>query len=457
MINKIFPKILIICILLAFFQKGWASVSSPALDVVLDNGLRLLVYEDRRSPTVLQMTLVKAGSIDEVDGASGVAHVLEHMMFKRTENMNEGEFSRRINILGGRENAFTSKEFTGYHQQVHKDSLEEIIRLEADRMQNLIIDKTDFEKEIQVVLQERLLRTDDNPKSLAYETLFAQAFHSSSIRRPIIGWRNDIVNLTVEDAKSWYETWYVPNNLTVIIAGDVDSVVVLDWVKKYYGNAKRKALPFRKPRVEPSQTGPRRIVVKAPAENKFILKLWKAPVISSGSGPLSYSNQTARDVVAMGVLSIILGNNDTGVLVKKLIRENRKALSINVGSSWMSRGPGYFAIDATPASGVNLQELESEIFYEIKQVLRSGYDSLALERVKRKARADEIYMKDSLMSQVREAGTLINVGRPLSDSENWLSILEKITFEDIANVGKKIFDENQVTVIEFFPLPITYN
>ena len=159
----------------------------------------------------------------------------------------------------------------------------------------------------------------------------------------------------------------------------------------------------------------------------------------------------------MGVLSIILGDNDTGVLVKKLVRENQKALSISVGSSWMSRGPGYFAIDATPASGINLNELESEIFYEIKQVLRSGFDSLALERVKRKARADEIYMRDSLMSQVREAGTLINIGRPLSDSENWLNILEKITFEDIANVGKKIFNENQLTVIEFSPLSITYD
>jgi len=457
MIIKFSSKILIIFILLTFFSKGWTSVSTPSLDVVLDNGLRLVVYEDRRAPTVLQMTLVKAGSIDEVDGLSGVAHVLEHMMFKRTKNMSEGEFSRRINILGGRENAFTSKEFTGYHQQVHKNSLEEIIKLEADRMQNLIIEKNDFEKEIQVVLQERLLRTDDNPKSLAYETLFAQAFHSSPIRRPIIGWRDDIINLTVEDAKLWYDTWYVPNNLTVIIAGDVDSVVVLEWVKKYYGNAQRKALPLRKPRLEPSQTGQRRIEVKAPAENKFILKLWKAPVISSDSGPLEYSNQIAKDVVAMGVLSIILGNTDTGVLIKKLVRDSQKALSINVGSSWMSRGPGYFAIDATPASGVNLQELESEIVYEIKQVLRSGFESTALERIKIKARADEIYMKDSLMSQVREAGTLINVGRPLSDSDSWLSILEEITFEDIAKVGSKIFNENQETVIEFTPLSTTYN
>ena len=147
--------------------KGFSAVAEPTLDTTLENGLRLVVYEDRRAPTVVQMTIVKAGSIDEVDGSSGVAHVLEHMMFKRTETMGEGEFSRRINVLGGQENAFTSKELTGYHQQVHKDFLQEIIMLEADRMQNLIFEQSDFEKELNVVLQERFLRTDDNPRGIA--------------------------------------------------------------------------------------------------------------------------------------------------------------------------------------------------------------------------------------------------------------------------------------------------
>ena len=209
--------------------------NSPTVDKILANGLRVLVFEDHSAPTVIQMTVVRAGSIDEVDGKSGIAHVLEHMMFKRTETMKEGEFSRIIGSLGGQENAFTSREITGYHQQVHKDHLETIIKLEADRMQNLVFKQEDFKKEIQVVLQERLLRTDDNPRGRAYETLFAQAFQASPIRRPIIGWRNDILSLELSDAKEWYDQWYVPNNITVIIAGAVESSTVVNLIEKYYG------------------------------------------------------------------------------------------------------------------------------------------------------------------------------------------------------------------------------
>ena len=431
--------------------KGFSAVAEPTLDTTLENGLRLVVYEDRRAPTVVQMTIVKAGSIDEVDGSSGVAHVLEHMMFKRTETMGEGEFSRRINVLGGQENAFTSKELTGYHQQVHKDFLQEIIMLEADRMQNLIFEQSDFEKELNVVLQERFLRTDDNPRGIAYETLFAQAYHASPVRRPIIGWKNDIINLTLEDAKKWYSNWYVPNNLTVLVAGDVDSEAVLGWVNKYYGNFQKRDLPTRKPRLEPLQTGERRVAVTGPTKTPFFVKLWKAPVITEKSGPMVSSNIVARNVVAMGTLSLLLGDNETGHLIKKLVRKDRKAISISVGSSWMSRGPGYFVVDATPASGVSLQELESEINFEIQDIIRTGINEVALKRIKRQARAEEVFMRDSIMSQLREASSLINVGRPLSDADSWMNVLESLTSEDISRVGKLIFNPTKSTVVEFFP------
>jgi zinc protease len=403
------------------------------------------------------MTIVNVGSLDEVDGKSGVAHVLEHMMFKRTQNMEEGEFSRRINIMGGRDNAFTSKEMTGYHQQVHKDSIREVMKLEADRMRNLIIDENDFEKERNVVLQERLLRTEDNPKGLAYEALLAQSFMASPVRRPIIGWRNDIQNLTTEDAIDWYENWYVPNNITVIIAGDVDPEKILSWALEFYGDAIQNPLPKRKPQLEPRQNGQRRLVLKAPAKNKFMMKLWKSPVISSSSGPLEYSNKNARDVLALGVLSSLMSDTDTGILTKKLVREGRKAINISTGSSWMSRGPGYFLIEATPTSSVSLEELESEIDYEIKQILNEGVSEEKLEVLKRQARAEQIFQRDSLMSKVREAAMLAGAGRPLKDSEDWLNLLSDLSNEDIRRVGKKVFNKNNLTVLEFEPIDIVSN
>ncbi len=435
-----------------FYSPCYSSVSSPSLDITLENGLRLIVYEDNRAPTAIQMTIVNVGSLDEVDGKSGVAHVLEHMMFKRTLNMKEGEFSRRINMMGGRDNAFTSKEMTGYHQQVHKDSIKEVMKLEADRMRNLIIDENDFEKERKVVLQERLLRTDDNPSGLAYEALLAQSFMASPVRRPIIGWRNDIESLTTNDAIEWYKTWYVPNNTTIIIAGDVDPNQILEWTREFYGDAKKITPPQRKPQLEPDQKGQRRLVLKANAKNKFIMKLWKAPVISPSSGPLEYSNKNAREVLALGVLSSLMSDRDTGILIKKLVRENRKAISISTGSSWMSRGPGYFVIEATPASSVGLQELESEINFEIKEILNEGISEKKLEVLKRRAKAEQVFQRDSLMSTVREAAMLTGAGRPLKDSDNWLNLLSELTSEDITKIGKKVFNDNNLTVLEFEPI-----
>ena len=295
------------------------------------------------------------------------------------------------------------------------------------------------------------MRTDDNPKGRAYETLFAQAFQASPIRRPIIGWRNDILNLELSDAEEWYERWYVPNNITVIIAGDVESSTVVKLIEKYYGETSKASLPRRKPGKEPPQVGQRRIKLSAPAENKFLLKLWKAPVISQDSGDMVYENDEVRRVVAMGVLGVLLGDEDTGILIRKLVRESQKAVSISIGSSWMSRGPGYFVIDATPSAGVSIEELESEIQYEIKNVLRKRLPEKYLNMVKRRAKADQIYQKDSLMSQVREASLFITNQRSLDDSKNWLKVLESITFEDVVRVGKLIFDEQKSTVLLFYP------
>ena len=209
----------------------------------LANGLRVIVKEDHRAPTVVSMVWYKAGSIDEVNGTTGVAHVLEHMMFKGTTAVPGGEFSKIVAAAGGRENAFTGKDATGYHEQLHKSQLPLAFRLEADRMANLVLSKEEFEKEIKVVMEERRLRTEDRPQALLNEQLMATAFIAHPYHAPVVGWMSDLESMTYLDAKRWYEHWYAPNNAIVVVAGDVDPKAVFALADKYFGAIKSKILP----------------------------------------------------------------------------------------------------------------------------------------------------------------------------------------------------------------------
>jgi zinc protease len=222
-------RISFLCIV--FAQLSWAASpdSADTHEYQLNNGLKLIVREDHRAPTVAHMVWYRAGSMDEVNGKTGVAHVLEHMMFKGTHKVKTGEFSRLVAAVGGRENAFTSRDYTAYFQQVEKSKLEDVIRLEADRMSNLNFDDAEFLKEIQVVMEERRLRTEDNPSSLLNESLMATAYMSSPYRHPVVGWMNDLQNMKASDARDWYRSWYAPNNATVVIAGDVDAKKYWQW------------------------------------------------------------------------------------------------------------------------------------------------------------------------------------------------------------------------------------
>ena len=255
-----------------------AALANP-YETTLKNGLRVIVKEDRRAPTAAQMVWYRIGSMDEVDGASGVAHVLEHMMFKGTPSVGAGEFNKRVAAAGGRDNAFTSRDYTAYFQQVPKEKLPEMMQLEADRMRHLNVDPKEFAQEIKVVMEERRMRTDDNPQSRLFEQMNAVAFQAHPYRRPIIGWMNDLENMSAADAKAWYDTWYVPNNAYVVITGDVDHKEVFALAEKYYGQLEGRALPARKPQVEPAQDGTRRVNVKAPAELPVLIMGYKAPVL----------------------------------------------------------------------------------------------------------------------------------------------------------------------------------
>ena len=236
-------------------------------EFMLSNGMKVIVKEDHRAPTVAHMVWYKAGSIDEVNGKTGVAHVLEHMMFKGTKKLKPGDFSKQVAAVGGRDNAFTSKDYTAYFQQIEKSHLEKMMALESDRMANLQIREDEFAKEIQVVMEERRLRTDDQASAIVYEQLVAAAFINSPYRNPIIGWMDDLKNMTYQDALEWYQDWYAPNNAVLVVSGDVEPNEVHALAQKYYGAIPAKKIKDRKPQQEIPQIGARRVQVKAPAEN----------------------------------------------------------------------------------------------------------------------------------------------------------------------------------------------
>ena len=358
-----------------------ALISSPALanphEYLLDNGLRLIVKQDHRSPVVVTQIWYKAGSIDEVNGVTGVAHVLEHMMFKGTEKVPGGEFSKRIAAAGGRENAFTSYDYTAYYQQLHKDHLPMAMELEADRMRNLILTEEEFAKEIRVVMEERRLRTEDQARSLLYEKMMAVAYQSHPYKNPIIGWMNDLENMTVEDARAWYDRWYAPNNAILVIVGDVDSNEVFRLAQKNYGTIpKHSLLPIgaRKPQTEPPQTGAKRIIVKAPAELPYLMMGYHTPTIKNV--------MEDWEPYALEILEGVLDGHASARLNKNLVRESQVANSANAGYSAIARGPSMFFLSAVPRAGKTVAELEQALRKEIEKIVKEGVTEEELMRVK---------------------------------------------------------------------------
>ncbi|MFA5825266.1 MAG: pitrilysin family protein, partial [Gallionellaceae bacterium] len=246
-------------------------VQAEVFEKTLSNGLKVIVKEDHRAPVLVQQIWYRAGSMDERTGTTGVAHVLEHMMFKGTKTVSVGEFSKRIAAAGGRENAFTSYDYTAYFQQLHKSKLPLAMQLESDRMHNLQLTAAEFNKEIRVVMEERRMRTDDEPHALMEEKLMAAAYQEHPYQHPVIGWMNDLLAMSADDAQEWYKTWYVPGNAVLVVAGDVQAHEVFALAQRYYGKIPKRSLPVRKTYSEPPQTGIKRITVKAPAQLPYLI------------------------------------------------------------------------------------------------------------------------------------------------------------------------------------------
>jgi zinc protease len=419
----------------------------PAQEFMLNNGMKVIVKEDHRSPTVVNMVWYHVGSMDEVNGTTGVAHALEHMMFKGTVHLKPGEFSKRVAALGGRENAFTSKDYTAYFQQIEKSKLPAVMALEAERMANLRFDKKEFAQEIRVVMEERRWRTDDQPIPQVFEALNAEAFIAHPYHHSQIGWMNDLQNMTVDDVKSWYEHWYAPNNATMVVSGDVDANAVKALAEKYFGKIKAKTLPVTRPQIEPEQRGVRRVTVKAPAENPYVVLAFKAPTLRNV--------EKDEDVYALEVLAAVLDGYDNARLNAKLVRQDRVANSAGANYSGLARGPVLFLLDGVPAAGTTTEQLEKLLRAEVDKVAKQGVSESELQRVKTQLIAEQIYKRDSIFGQAMEIGEMEMSGLSHRDIDRIIEKLSQVTPAQVQSAAQRYFGDDTLTVATLVPLPIT--
>ncbi|WP_184640947.1 M16 family metallopeptidase [Variovorax guangxiensis] len=413
----------------------------------LANGMTLIVQPDRRSPTAVQMVWVRVGSIDEVDGTSGVAHALEHMMFKGTKDIKPGEFSRRVAALGGQENAFTTRDYTGYYQQIPVGSLEQVMKLESDRFANNQWPDDEFKREIEVVKEERRLRTEDQPRALLGEQQNAAVFTASPYHRPVVGWMSDLDAMTPEDARAFFKQWYVPANAVLVVAGDVDVAQVRAMAEKYYGRIPSRAVPARKPRIEPPQRGIRRIELKAPAEQAYVSLAYRVPQLAN-------IDDVNSDAWVLVVLSAVLDGYSGARLDRALTQgPDRVADSAGAYSGFVGRGPQLFVLDGVPAAGKSAEVVEAALRAQVVRIAKEGVGEAELARVKTQWVASETYKRDSVMAQARELGSNWIQGLPLDASERIVARLQSVTAAQVQAVAAKYFGDDQLTVATLRPLP----
>jgi len=428
---------------------GWSQVTAQAevFERTLANGLKVVVKEDHRAPVIVQQIWYKAGSMDERTGTTGIAHVLEHMMFKGTKAVPAGEFSKRIAAAGGRENAFTSSDYTAYFQQLHKSQLPLAMKLESDRMHNLNLSAAEFAKEVKVVMEERRMRTDDDPQSLMYEKLVATAYQEHPYQHPVIGWMSDLEVLTVKDAQQWYKSWYAPNNATLVIAGDVKAGEVFALAQRYYGSIPKVVQPPRRNFTEPQQVGIKRLVVKAPAELPQLVMSYHTPTIKDlGQDWKPY---------ALEILAGVLDGNESARLNKHLVRDQQIASAAGAGYDSTARGPSLFTLEATPSAGKTVQDVESALRQEIAQLVNDGVSEDELKRVKTQVTAGEVYKRDSLFYQAMQIGQMESIGLGHQAIQVMLDKLQLVTAEQVRQVAREFLQDDNLTVAVLDPQPLS--
>ena len=399
----------------------------------LDNGMQAVVIEDHRAPVVVQMVWYKVGSADEKPGKTGLAHYLEHLMFKGTDKLAPGELSKTVTANGGSDNAFTSYDFTAYFQRIAADRLPLVMEMEADRMQNLRIGEEDWQAERQVVLEERAQRTDSDPSALFGEERSAAQFLNHPYGRPVIGWRAEMEGLTRADALDWYDTHYAPNNAILVLAGDVTPEQARELAQKYYGDIPAKEGVARAARPqEPQQRAPRRMEMTDPrVPQPSLIRTVLVPERNPGDQKMA---------AALTVLAELLGGSaQTSVLGQKLVMTG-KALYAGAGYDGFAVDPTNFYISVAPVDGLAPAEAEAALDQVLADFRKEGPDPAQLERVKTQIRAAQVYEQDSAHGRAYEYGQGLATGLTVEDVNDWPDELAAVSAEDVMEAADLVLN-----------------
>ncbi len=391
------------------------------------NGASLVVEEDHSAPVAMVQVWLKVGGRDEVPGKTGLAHVFEHMMFKGSKKLAPGEYSHRIAAMGGNDNAFTSHDYTAYFETVPSDKVDTVLAMEAERFAHLRLDPSEYAKEIRVIMEERRMRTDDNPNARMFEELSAAALRLHPYRNPVIGWMQDLKKLTIDDVRAFYKAHYVAANATVVVVGDVDFAHVKKVVARTFGRMKRVAVPPRFDPVEPEPLGPKRVEVHLPGVQLPMVAV-VMPV------PVWHPGKNDREAAALAVATAILANGRSALLSRQLVDEQRKAFSVSAGYDPFSMGIDLWAAWAMLGKGNTPDDLLKALWKSISKLAHDGPSKAQLARTIRGIVADEVFAQDSLYLRARQIGSMESVGLDAGQRERWLQLLRQVTAKDVQRV-----------------------
>jgi zinc protease len=434
----------VLAVLLLLVATAWvASAQAPAPAVVaetLDNGLRVLLLEDHRSPIVSFQVWYRVGSRNEERGRTGIAHFLEHMLFKGTPRYGRGQFARLIEQNGGQDNAFTSQDVTSYYVNITADKVDLVVDLESDRMVNALLDAKEIETEREVVIEERRTRTEDDPNGFLGEEVGALAFRAHPYGQPVIGWMTDIKRITPEEIRAFYKTYYVPSNAIVVAVGAFKAPALMAKIKEHFGRIPRSPAPPAVTAVEPVQNGPRRVVVRKEAQLPIVYLAYPVP------------NQTSPDAPALEMLSTILSTGRSSRLYRGLIYDRQLALDAGGDYSWFSFDPNLFWFWATAMPGQTPETLEKELLAEMAKLAEAPVTDLELQRARNQIEAAFVFQEDSVHRRASLLARFETIGG-YALKDTYLERMRAVTAADVQRVARAYFLEQRKNVGVLLPLP----
>ena len=425
---------------LVFFLTSPAFAVGPH-EFILSNGMKVLLVEVPKAPVATVQVWYKVGSRNEVMGRAGLSHMLEHMMFKGTAKYPKGEFSRLIRKNGGTDNAFTSQDFTAYFENLAADRVELALELEADRMQGLVLDRPELTTEREVVKEERRLRTEDDPQGALVEALFAQAYFSHPYHWPVIGWFGDLDAMTLDDLQRHYDTYYSPNNATLIVVGDINADYLLPTIKQLFEPIPRGPEPKPIATIEPEQKGERRFLLKREAQVPFVMIGYRVP------------NFTSEDSYALDILDSILSHGKSARLYQSLVYEQKSALAVGSEYSLLQADPGLFYFYALVSPGQKPESVEDALHQEIKRLQTDPPSEQELQRAKNQVEATHVFEQDSNFRHAMLLGQAESVGAGWRKIDQFVEQIRAVTPKDIQRVARQYLIEDNRTVGTLIPLP----